>query len=166
MSNNNNPAFDEGSFEPFENEWSDEMGAFAFESALCGDQIQQSETRIRDADELPFLRPSLRREMVVGFAAIDRRREWRRRGVLGTAIVLALMPLWWLCQAWPESAVAQHIPFELRDRSTPTSIDEASFQALPAPIVEAVQDGDEFELAAAFAGVRQLHSANLPTRPQ
>ncbi len=121
--------------------------------------LVEQEDAIRNADELPFLRPSLRREFVAELAVIGRQRERRRRAVLVTVMLLALAPLWWLSQLWPERAIAQHVPFELRSREIMPS--DETFEGLPQSIVGAVRSPDAFKLVDAFSELRQKRSASI-----
>lgn len=123
--------------------------------------LGEQEDCIRDADELPFLRPSLRREFIAEVASIDRQRERRRRAVLVTLLLLALAPLWWLAQLWPERAIAQHVPFEMRSHSMLPRDTEESLESLPLSIGGAVQDPDAFKLVDAFSELKQKHAAHI-----
>jgi|GEM_PF-3252003 len=123
--------------------------------------LAEHEDRIRDADELPFLRPSLRREFLSQVTTIDRQRERRRRAVVAVVGMLALVPLWWLAQQWPERAIAQHVPFEMRaQRMVPTDT-QASLEELPESLVGAVRNPDAFKLVDAFSELKQQHSISL-----
>lgn len=123
--------------------------------------LAEHEDRIRAADELPFLRPSLRREFISEVTTIDQQRERRRRVVVAMIGMLALVPLWWLAQQWPERAIAQHVPFEMRAHSMVPTDTEASLEILPESLVGAVRNPDAFKLVDAFSELKQQHSVSL-----
>ncbi len=132
-----------------------------FEAESVEQLIAEQEDQIRDADVLPFVRPSLRHEFLAEVATIQRRRELRRRALLTAIAVFSVVPLWWLSQAWPERAVAQHVPIEIREQSMLPKDNEKSLEVLPAEIVGAVRNPDAFKLVDAFTELRLQHSASL-----
>lgn len=124
-------------------------------------RMAEQEVLIRSADELPFVRPSLRHEFLAEVATIERRREARRRVLLTAIAVFSVVPLWWLSQAWPERAVAQHVPIEARAQSMLPKDSEKSLEDLPAEIVGAIRNPDAFKLVDAFTELRHQHSASF-----
>lgn len=129
------------------------------------------EERIRVADNLPAIRPSLRREYFEELVAIEVRRERVRRVCLALLIFAAFLSVAYLPRFQPAPPVALRVPAEARrDQPTAPMSSEAS-AAMPEPMLAAFRHPDSWKLVDAYSEARQRHSqgfsgASRVTAPQ